>query len=92
MLKILIVDDEEMIRAVLREYIEFEGNEAYEAKDGMEAVRLCKENDYDLILMDIMMPQLDGFSAVKEIKKTKDLPVIIIQTSKKPTTTRYTTA
>ena len=78
MLKILIVDDEEMIRAVLREYIEFEGNEAYEAKDGMEAVRLCKENDYDLILMDIMMPQLDGFSAVKEIKKTKDLPVIML--------------
>ena len=92
MLKILIVDDEEMIRAVLREYIEFEGNEAYEAKDGMEAVRLCKENDYDLILMDIMMPQLDGFSAVKEIKKTKDLPVIIIQTSKKQITTGYTTA
>ena len=78
MLKILIVDDEEMIRAVLREYIEFEGNEAYEAKDGMEAVRLCKENDYDLILMDIMMPQLDGFSAVKEIKKTKDMPVIML--------------
>ena len=78
MLKILIVDDEEMIRAVLKEYVEFEGNEAYEAKDGMEAVRLCKENDYDLILMDIMMPQLDGFSAVKEIKKTKDLPVIML--------------
>ena len=78
MLKILIVDDEEMIRAVLKEYIEFEGNQAYEAKDGMEAVRLCKENDYDLILMDIMMPQLDGFSAVKEIKKTKDMPVIML--------------
>lgn len=78
MLKILIVDDEEMIRAVLKEYVEFEGNEAYEAKDGMEAVRLCKENDYDLILMDIMMPQLDGFSAVKEIKKTKDMPVIML--------------
>lgn len=78
MLKILIVDDEEMIRAVLREYIEFEGNQAFEAKDGMEAVHLCRENDYDLILMDVMMPQLDGFSTVKEIKKTKDIPVIML--------------
>ena len=77
-MKILIVDDEEMIRAVLREYVEFEGNEAYEAGDGMEAVRLCRANDYDLILMDVMMPHLDGFSAVKEIKKTKDIPVIML--------------
>ena len=77
-MKILIVDDEEMIRAVLREYVEFEGNEAYEAADGMEAVRLCKENDYDLLLMDVMMPRLDGFSAVKEIKKIKDVPVIML--------------
>jgi len=77
-MKILIVDDEEMIRSVLREYVEFEGNEAYEASDGMEAVKLCKENSYDLILMDIMMPHLDGFSAVKEIKKVKDIPVIML--------------
>ena len=77
-MKVLIVDDEEMIRAVLREYVEFEGNEAFEASDGMEAVKLCKENDYDLLLMDIMMPKLDGFSAVKEIKKTKDIPVIML--------------
>ncbi|MBR2375342.1 MAG: response regulator transcription factor [Clostridia bacterium] len=77
-MKILIVDDEEMIRSILREYVEFEGNEAFEAADGREAVRLCRENDYDLILMDIMMPYLDGFSAVKEIKKTKDVPVIML--------------
>ena len=77
-MKILIVDDEEMIRGVLREYVEFEGNEAFEASDGMQAVKLCRENDYDLILMDVMMPYLDGFSAVKEIKKTKDLPVIML--------------
>ena len=77
-MKVLIVDDEEMIRAVLREYVEFEGNEAYEAGDGMEAVKLCKENDYDLLLMDVMMPRLDGFSAVKEIKKVKDIPVIML--------------
>ncbi len=77
-MKVLIVDDEEMIRNVLREYIEFEGNEAYEAENGMKAVNLCKENDYDIILMDIMMPVLDGFSAVKEIRKSKDIPVIML--------------
>ena len=77
-MKVLIVDDEEMIRNVLKEYVEFEGNEAYEAADGMEAVRLCKDNDYDVVLMDVMMPRLDGFSAVKEIRKFKDVPVIML--------------
>lgn len=77
-MKVLIVDDEEMIRGVLKEYVEFEGNEAYEAADGMEAVRLCRDNDYDVILMDVMMPKLDGFSAVKEIKKFRDIPVIML--------------
>lgn len=77
-MRVLIVDDEEMIRNVLKEYVEFEGNQAFEAADGMEAVKLCKENDYDVILMDVMMPRLDGFSAVKEIKKIKDIPVIIL--------------
>ncbi|HIR39038.1 MAG TPA: response regulator transcription factor [Candidatus Coproplasma stercoripullorum] len=78
MMKVLIVDDEEMIRNVLKEYVEFEGNEAFEAADGMEAVRMCRDNDYDIILMDVMMPRLDGFSAVKEIRKTKDIPVIML--------------
>ena len=77
-MKVLIVDDEEMIRNVLKEYVEFEGNEAYEAADGMGAVRLCKDNDYDVVLMDVMMPRLDGFSAVKEIRKFKDVPVIML--------------
>ena len=77
-MKILIVDDEEMIRGVLREYVEFEGYEAFEAEDGMKAVKMCKEQDFDLLLMDVMMPHLDGFSAVKEIKKTKDIPVIML--------------
>ena len=77
-MKVLIVDDEDMIRNVLKEYVEFEGNQAYEASDGMEAVKLCRDNDYDVILMDVMMPRLDGFSAVKEIKKLKDIPVIML--------------
>jgi len=78
MLKILIVDDEEMIRNVLKEYAEFEGYTVTEACDGMQAIKICKEQDFDIILMDIMMPKLDGFSAVKEIKKIKDIPVIML--------------
>ena len=77
-MNVLIVDDEEMIRGVLREYVEFEGGTAYEAADGMEAVKLCRDRDFDIILMDVMMPKLDGFSAVKEIKKTKSIPVIML--------------
>ena len=77
-MKVLIVDDEEMIRGVLKEYVEFEGGEAFEAADGMQAVMMCRESDYDIILMDVMMPRLDGFSAVKEIKKIKDVPVIML--------------
>ncbi|MDE7452827.1 MAG: response regulator transcription factor [Clostridia bacterium] len=78
MMKVLIVDDEEMIRGVLREYVEFEGGTAYEAADGMQAVKMCREQDFDIVLMDVMMPKLDGYSAVKEIKKIKDIPVIML--------------
>lgn len=77
-MKVLIVDDEAGIRNVLKEYVEFEGNVAYEACDGMQAVRMCKEEDFDIVLMDVMMPRLDGFSAVKEIKKTKNMPIIML--------------
>jgi two-component system response regulator ResD len=78
MKKLLVVDDEEKIREVIREYAEFSGYEVAEAGDGMSAIGLCKLNDYDLIIMDVMMPKLDGFSAVKEIKKIKDIPVIML--------------
>ena len=78
MKKILIVDDEERIREVIREYAEFSGYAAEEAADGMSAIGMVKLNDYDLIIMDIMMPKLDGFSAVKEIQKIKNIPVIML--------------
>lgn len=78
MYKILVVDDEPKIREVIKEYAEFSGYEVTEAEDGMSAVGLCKLNDYDLIIMDIMMPKLDGFSACKEIKKFKDVPIIML--------------
>lgn len=78
MSRILIVDDEINIRRVVKEYAEFEGYEVGEAANGMEAVELIKNNDYDLIVMDIMMPKLDGFSTCKEIKKYKSIPVIML--------------
>ena len=76
--RILIVDDEKMIRNVVKEYAEFEGYETKEAEDGMEAVEICRKEDFDMIVMDIMMPRLDGYSAVKEIRKTKQTPVIML--------------
>lgn len=78
MYKILVVDDEEMIRKLIKKFAEFEGNEVYEAADGMEAVILCRKNHYDIIVMDIMMPELDGFSACKEIRKTSDTPIVML--------------
>ncbi len=78
MSKILVVDDEEKIRLIIKKYAEFEGYEISEAADGMEAIDMCRENDYDLIILDVMMPELDGFSACKEIKKIKDIPVIML--------------
>ena len=78
MAKILIVDDEDKIRAVIKEYALFNEYETDEAEDGMQAVDKCSRNDYDLIIMDIMMPKLDGFTAVKQIKKYKDIPVIML--------------
>jgi DNA-binding response OmpR family regulator len=78
MYKILVVEDEKYIRDVIREYAEFEGNEVVEAVDGMEAVALCKQQDFDVIVMDVMMPKLDGFSACKEIKKIKDIPILML--------------
>lgn len=78
MAKILIVDDEEKIRAVIREYAQFNKYETEEAGDGMEAVNKCLTGDFDLIIMDIMMPRLDGYTACKEIRKEKDIPVIML--------------
>ena len=78
MSRLLVVDDEPKIREVIKEYAEFNGHEVTEATDGMSAVGLCKLNDYDLIILDIMMPKLDGFSTCKEIKKIKDIPTIML--------------
>ncbi len=78
MSRILVVDDEERIRVIIRKYAEFEGYGIDEAADGMEAVLKTRAEDYDLIIMDVMMPELDGFSACKEIRKSKDVPIIML--------------
>ncbi|MBE6839081.1 MAG: response regulator transcription factor [Ruminococcus sp.] len=78
MATILVVDDEKNIRNVVKEYAEFEGYEVFEAEDGMEAVEMCRRQNFDLIVMDIMMPRLDGFSACKEINKIRQTPVIML--------------
>ena len=78
MANIIVVDDEQKIREVIREYGAFNGHEISEAADGMTAVGLCKLNEYDLVIMDIMMPKLDGFSACKEIRKFSDVPIIML--------------
>ena len=78
MKKILVVDDEVNIRNVIKEYAKFEGYEVEEAGNGMQAVEICKEKDFDIIIMDVMMPKLDGFSAIKEIRKNKNIPVLML--------------
>ncbi|HOB25871.1 MAG TPA: response regulator transcription factor [Bacilli bacterium] len=83
MMHILVCDDEELIRDLIKEYAENEGFTCDEASDGAKAVLMCEEHDYDLIIMDIMMPGMDGFTAIKEIKAFKDnIPVIMLSARK----------
>ena len=78
MYRLLIVDDEEHIRKLVRKYAEFGGYEVAEAADGMEAVNLCRRESFDAVVMDIMMPELDGLSACREIRKTSDVPILLL--------------
>ena len=78
MYNILVTDDEVMIRKLIRKYAEFEGHTVTEASNGMEAVVLCRDNKYDIVIMDIMMPELDGFSACREIRRNSNIPIIML--------------
>ena len=78
MYNILVVDDEARIRSIIKKYAEFEGHTVIEAGDGMEAVRLCRKDKFDIVIMDIMMPELDGFSACREIRKVTNTPIIML--------------
>ena len=78
MYHLLVVDDEVRIRSIIKKYAEFEGHTVTEAGDGMEAVRLCRNESFDIVIMDIMMPELDGFSACREIRKVSNVPIIML--------------
>ena len=78
MSRILIVDDEANIRDLIKKYAKFENYEVDEATNGMEAIEKVDNNQYDIIIMDVMMPELDGFSAIKEIRKKYDIPTIVL--------------
>ena len=78
MYRILVVDDEEKVRVLIRKYAEFEGYEVEEAADGMTAIELCRQEKFDLMILDVMMPELDGFSACREIRKFSQIPVMML--------------
>ena len=77
-MKLLVVDDEARIRELIKKYATFEQYDVTEAENGMQAVELCRQQDFDLIIMDVMMPELDGFSACREIRKTSAVPILML--------------
>ncbi|WP_346939617.1 response regulator transcription factor [uncultured Clostridium sp.] len=76
--KLLIVDDEDQIRTLLKKHLVLEGYEIYEAINGMDAIEENKKENFSLIIVDVMMPELDGFSTVREIRKTSNIPIIML--------------
>lgn len=78
MYSVLVVDDEDKIRTVIKKYAEFEGYHITEASNGIEAIDICKKKDFDIIILDIMMPQLDGFTTCKKIREMKNIPIIML--------------
>lgn len=78
MYHILVVDDEAKIREIIKKYALFEGYRVSEAANGMEAIDLCRTEPFDLIIMDVMMPELDGFSACREIRKYSRTPILML--------------
>ncbi len=77
-MNILVVDDEKLIRDVIKEYLLLENYKVYEAENGIDAIEIVKKNNIDLVIMDIMMPKMDGYTACKEIKKIKNIPFIML--------------
>ena len=76
--KVLIVEDEAKLREILCDYFKSKGELPFEASNGMQALSLIEENDYDAVLLDIMMPGLDGLSVCRSIRKTNDVPIIFL--------------
>lgn len=76
--KILVVDDEEGIRDLIMEYIGKEEFDAKEASNGIEAIELVTSSKFDIVVLDVMMPEMDGWTFMKEIRKISDIPVIML--------------
>lgn len=77
-IKILIADDEERMREMIREYVSLEGYDIDEASDGVEALNMFKNKTYSLVLLDVMMPKMDGWTVCREIRKTSQVPIIML--------------
>lgn len=77
-MNVLVVDDEALIRDVIKEYLQLENMQVIEAENGIDAIEKVKNNQIDIIIMDIMMPKMDGYTACREIKKIKDIPFIML--------------
>ena len=77
-MNVLVVDDEKLIRDVIKEYLLLENMNVTEAENGLDAIEKVKENNFDIIIMDIMMPKMDGYTACREIKNIKDIPFIML--------------
>lgn len=77
-MQILVCDDESLIRDVIKEYLLIEKFQVFEASNGLEAIEVVANKDIDLVIVDIMMPKMDGYQAIKEIKKIKDIPFIML--------------
>ncbi len=78
MYKLLVVDDEEKIRTLIGKYASFEGYDVSEAADGMSAMEILRNKDFDIIILDIMMPDIDGFTVCRELRKKSNTPVIML--------------
>ena len=77
-MNILVVDDESLIREVLKEYLVRDNYYVFNASNGKDAIELVQRRNIDLIIMDIMMPEMDGFTAARKIKEIKDIPMIML--------------
>ena len=77
-MKVLIVDDEKLIRNVIKEYCKNEGYKTDEAEDGLQAIEMVEKNDYDIIILDLMLPNADGYSCYTQLKEIKNIPTIIL--------------
>lgn len=82
MSKVLIVEDEDAIAEIERDYLELSGFDVTLASDGKEGLDIALKEDFDIIILDIMLPGMDGFDICKEIRKDKDIPIIMVSAKK----------